>query len=115
MSEFMGPNIDNCPASILNLLSPLSPEYIAKENNWAHDWRERCRAKNKKPKSVIKEGQRVFFERDLEFTSGFVLKAKTLVTVVKVPRRKRSVYAFRADNGGLYSFKGWKNDAKLEL
>ncbi len=36
MSEDMGPCEDNCPVSILNLLSPTDNEY-------AMDWRRRCR------------------------------------------------------------------------
>lgn len=37
MSESMGPCEDNCPASILDLLSPTDDEY-------ALEWRKRCRA-----------------------------------------------------------------------
>lgn len=37
MSESMGPCEDNCPSSILDLLSPTDDE-------WALEWRKRCRA-----------------------------------------------------------------------
>lgn len=40
MDETMGPNASNCPAGILNLLSPTTSEY-------ALAWRERCRNQRK--------------------------------------------------------------------
>ena len=44
MDETMGPGPDNCPASILKLLSPTDHE-------WALDWRKRCREKAEQKKS----------------------------------------------------------------
>ena len=43
MNESMGPGEDNCPASILSLLSPTTNEY-------ALAWRERCRTNIEKKK-----------------------------------------------------------------
>lgn len=36
MDETMGPNISNCPLSILDLLTPT-------DNEWANKWRKECR------------------------------------------------------------------------
>ena len=111
-TELCGPNIDYCPASVLNLLSPFSQKYIEAENNYAVDWRQRCRARlTTKPAKALAVGDVVCFTRDIAFTSGFTLKANTNVEVVKVKRRRRSVYAFKAPNGLLYRFNGWKNEA----
>ena len=112
MTELAGPTIDHCPASVRNLLSPFSQKYSESDGNYAVDWRQRCRARltRKNPKALA-VGDVVCFERDLEFTSGFTLKAFTNVTVTKVKRRRRSVYAFKAPNGGLYRFNGWKDEA----
>lgn len=45
MGEEMGPNIDNCPASILSLLTPTKYEY-------ANEWRARCAAKHARRKAA---------------------------------------------------------------
>lgn len=41
ISENMGPYDDRCPARILDLLSETS-------NDWARDWRARCRARGER-------------------------------------------------------------------
>lgn len=52
MDETMGPCIANCPASILDLLTPT-------DSKWANDWREKCRKNaNRKP---IKIGDTIKF------------------------------------------------------
>lgn len=50
MDETVGPCIDNCPEHILDLLTPTDQE-------WANEWRQRCRAKiaahKARPKVVV--------------------------------------------------------------
>lgn len=50
MDETVGPRIDNCPEHILDLLTPTDQE-------WANEWRQRCRAKiaahKARPKVVV--------------------------------------------------------------
>jgi len=60
MDESMGPNISNCPASILDLLTPVEDHPISEESKkWANEWRERCRKNLNAPK--IKFGQKILF------------------------------------------------------
>ena len=61
ISEDMGPAEDRCPARILGLLTPSS-------NDWAREWRERCRARLAKPHP--RKGQIVAFAKALTFTNG---------------------------------------------
>ena len=61
ISEDMGPAEDRCPARILDLLTPPS-------NDWAGEWRERCRARLAKPRP--RKGQTVVFAKALTFTNG---------------------------------------------
>jgi hypothetical protein len=61
ISEDMGPAEDRCPARILDLLTPPS-------NDWARQWRERCRARLAKPHP--RKGQTVVFAEALTFTNG---------------------------------------------
>jgi hypothetical protein len=61
ISEDMGPAEDRCPAHILDLLT--SPS-----NDWAREWRERCRAHLTKPRP--RKGQTVAFANPLTFTNG---------------------------------------------
>lgn len=56
MDETCGPNIANCPASILDLLTPTDNEY-------ANKWREECRRRINIPK--IKFGQKIEFFQGL--------------------------------------------------
>lgn len=60
MDETYGPNISNCPASILDLLSPAEEMPISEESmGWVNAWRERCRKNlNTTP---IKFGQKIEF------------------------------------------------------
>jgi hypothetical protein len=61
ISEDMGPAEDRCPARILDLLTEPS-------NDWAREWRERCRARLGKPRP--RKGQTVAFAKPLTFTNG---------------------------------------------
>ena len=39
MADYMGPNVADCPKSILDLADRLCPP----KNDWANEWRQRCR------------------------------------------------------------------------
>jgi len=70
MSEDMGPGIANCPKRILDLLSEPPP------NEWAQEWRERCRENIKQRRKLgrLKVGDIVVFPHPIEFRSGARLK-----------------------------------------
>jgi len=64
MDESMGPAEDECPANILDLLSPTDSE-------WANEWRARCRVNaERKAKAKLKPGQVVTFARGYDFSNG---------------------------------------------
>lgn len=64
MDETMGPTIDDCPKSILDLLTD------PPANDWATAWRARCRAyhDNKPPRP--QPGDILVFPEPLEFSDG---------------------------------------------
>ena len=87
MDESMGPAEDECPASILDLLTPPSSEY-------AKQWRARCYEKLARPK--IKVGDTLVFNAPMRFTDG----AMHSVFKVIPGWRKGSRVRFQAANGG---------------
>lgn len=94
MDETMGPCEADCPAAILDLLTPT-------DNEHANTWRARCRAnlaaRAAKPK--LRHGQIVSFEQPLRFTDGSSFER---MQVVIEPSRPRAV-RFRPVGGyGLY-------------
>ena len=82
-TEHMGPCEAECPASILDLLTPTDAEY-------AVAWRERCRAviatRAKSPR--LRNGWTLVFEEPIAFTDG---SAHTRLEVVIDPHRPRAV------------------------
>ena len=65
LDESMGPCEDNCPAHILDLLTPTDKEY-------ALDWRRRCRANLERRARKIEDGDRIKLAAPLTFTDGHV-------------------------------------------
>jgi len=65
MDESMGPCEDNCPAHILDLLTPTDKEY-------AIDRRRRCRANLERRTRKIEDGDRIKLASPLTFTDGHV-------------------------------------------
>ena len=68
MTEHMGPAESDCPASILDLLTPI-------EGEWPNNWRDRCRANiakrrllNSKP--TPRPGQTIVFDEPMRFNDG---------------------------------------------
>lgn len=98
MTETMGPYDCDCPARILDLLSPLKAlegEYEAFSSLAnATRWRRECRDRQARPQ--IRVGQKLKFATKLSFTDGF--KGDEF----QVVRYKKQGKAFRGSNGKLY-------------
>lgn len=94
MTEHMGPNEAECPAAILDLLTPTDHEY-------AKPWRERCRAavaaRAQQPR--LRNGWRIVFEEPLRFSDG---TSHQRLDVVIDPSRPRAVRFRPPGGGGLY-------------
>lgn len=65
MEESMGPCEDDCPAHILDLLTPTESEN-------ALDWRRRCTENLKRRARTIEDGDRIKLAAALTFTDGYV-------------------------------------------
>lgn len=89
LSENMGPCEADCPASILDLLTPT-------EHRHALDWRERCRANIARRTRKLSDGDRIRLEQPVTFTDGHV--AQEFV----VCKRQRSLMLRDPDNGCFY-------------
>ena len=95
MDESMGPCESECPARILNLLTPTDHPY-------AKAWRERCIANLEKKTSApkVKVGDTIMFSTPLSFTSGL----KESVFIVTDPRSS----VFISYSGGRFRIPNWK-------
>lgn len=83
MTEHMGPVESDCPASILDLLTPIGGE-------WPNAWRERCRAniaqrRLRDAKPTPRPGQTIVFDEPLRFNDGI---ERTRFEVIAGPRGK---------------------------
>ncbi len=83
MTEHMGPNESDCPASILDLLTDVAGE-------WPNNWRARCRANIARrrllaAKPTPKPGQTIVFEEPLRFNDAV---ERTRFEVIAGPRGK---------------------------
>ena len=63
----MGPCETDCPASILDLLTPTDKEY-------ALDWRARCRANLERRARKLADGDRIRLPEPMKFSDGNVLQ-----------------------------------------
>jgi hypothetical protein len=68
MDESCGPGYYDCPPRIFDLLTP----HDGSENEWARDWRAKCRESIAKAKARprLTEGTKVRFAQPLRFTDG---------------------------------------------
>lgn len=89
VSEDMGPAEDRCPARILDRLTPPTNEY-------ARQWRERCRARLAKP--TPRPGQTVIFKERVKFTNGDELR--TLIF--------QGGSRFRSPASRVYHIRSWR-------
>jgi hypothetical protein len=83
MTEHMGPHESECPASILDLLTPI-------EGDWPNNWRARCRANLAKrrlldAKPTPRPGQTIVFDDPLRFNDGI---ERTRFEVIAGPKGK---------------------------
>ena len=83
MTEHAGPVESDCPASILDLLTPI-------EGKWPNDWRDRCRASIAKrrlldAKPNPRPGQTIVFDVALRFNDGI---ERTRFEVISGPKGK---------------------------
>ena len=94
MDETVGPYEAECPAAILDLLTPT-------DNALALAWRERCRATiaRRAAKSRLRNGWTLVFEEPISFTDGAV---HARFRVVIDPRRPRTVLLLPPDGSRLY-------------
>jgi hypothetical protein len=97
MDESMGPCDHDCPAAILDLLTPTDSE-------WANAWRQKCRARLAKARP--RAGQTLVLAQPLTFTDG-AIHARFLVVERTVRNRKR--LAFRGDNGVFYHLRSLRD------
>jgi hypothetical protein len=102
MDETCGPNIDNCPAKILDLLTPTTSE-------WANQWRARCRQRiERRQSNKVISGDIIKFDHELGF--GGYGSADTF----KVRTQGRSVFFHALDSETLESrfacrITGWRD------
>lgn len=97
MDEAMGPHEADCPAEILDLLTPTDAPY-------AVEWRARCRANIEARKAMVakpkpKPGQTIVFEAPIAFANG---RSFDRLEVVANPRSHRTVLFRDPVHGGLY-------------
>src|SRR3546814_18963579 len=89
LTENMGPCEADCPAAILDLLSPTEHEY-------ALDWRARCRANLAHRARKLADGDRIRLPEPVTFTDGNV--AQEFV----VSKRARRLVLRDPQNGCFY-------------
>ena len=89
LTENFGPCEADCPAAILDLLSPTDHEY-------ALDWRARCRANLERRARKLADGDRIRLPEPVTFMDGNV--AQEFV----VCKRGRRVVLRDPHNGGIY-------------
>jgi len=75
--EGMGPYLYNCPARILDLLSPVESLYTGDPAMWAARWRDECRKRiaSRKAKPKLKAGMTIRLAEPLRFKDGRTLQA----------------------------------------
>ena len=98
IDETMGPCEADCPAAILDLLTPTASEYALR-------WRERCRAAIAKRAAIpkLRDGDLVVFTEPIRFTDG---SEHRRMKVVVNPHRPRAVRFRPSSGGGLYRIGG---------
>jgi len=108
MDEFSGPNEAQCPARVLDLLSPIPECAHGDEKPWcgdcaAREWRAACRASSERQIAArkIKAGTTVRFAKAVTFTDG------TVETTFQFIGRN----TFRVPGIGRFSIPGWRESS----
>lgn len=75
IDEGMGPYECNCPARILNRLSPPEEIYQGNSLEWSREWRRKCRVNLEKKKTRIKlsPGAKYSVQKGITFSNGVML------------------------------------------
>ena len=89
MGEESGPYEYDCPAAILDMLTPTDSEY-------ARIWRQKCRARLEKVRP--KSGQVLVLAEPLKYADGL----RSRFTVVKSQTGRRRELRFVGEDGGFY-------------
>lgn len=103
MTEDMGPCASECPAAILDLLSPVDDFASGDCAKWATAWRERCRAALAKRAAAPGNGATIRFKEPIKFTNGDVVDT---FTIHKQGRKVR--FAAQGSNYAYYRISGWQ-------
>lgn len=103
MDETMGPCEAECPASILDLLTPTEAKY-------AIEWRAKCRAKLDRPKPKV--GDTIVFDAPVKFTDGQLHSAFKLIPAWRKGGRSRLM---AVNGGGLYRISNLNNRADFHI
>ncbi len=103
VSEDMGPCESECPASILDLLSPVESFASGNSAEWANAWRNRCRAAIEKRSKAPGDGATIRFKEPIKFTNGDTVQAFTL------HKRGRAVrFSVVGDGNAAYKISNWQ-------
>lgn len=78
MTDAEGPSDDECPARILDLLSPVEDLYSPGSSSaqWSQSWRDRCRKRIdlRKAAPKVKAGDEIVFSEEITFRSEIKLR-----------------------------------------
>ena len=105
VSEDMGPCETGCPASILDLLSPV--ETFAESGSaheWATNWRACCRRAIDKRNKAPGNGTTIRFKEPIRFTNG-----ETIDTFTIHKRGRKVRFAPAGGNYAYYRITGWQD------
>lgn len=89
MDETVGPYECECPARILDLLTPTTSEY-------AVQWRDRCRVLLEKP--MPRPGQIIVFDEPVTFTDGRIFDRTEVVSHARAVEHAKTMLASRGSN-----------------
>lgn len=103
ISEDMGPCERQCPAAILDLLSPVEEFAQGECAEWANKWRADCRAAIAKRRQAPGDGATIRFKEPIKFTNGDTISAFT------IHKRGRAVrFSVVGDGNAVYRISNWQ-------
>lgn len=107
IDESMGPVQANCPARILDLLSPVSELYSgsANQQRCATEWRDACREtiRRRERAAAVRPGDTVTFKNPIRFTNSivaerFVFEGRSVFHVANMPDLRVRITNWRNRN-----------------
>ncbi len=103
VSEDMGPCEAECPARILDLLSPVEEFACGSGIEWATGWRAKCRKALDKRAKAPGDGAKIKFARAIKFVDG------TTHDTFTIHKRGRKVrFAPEGSTYAFYSISNWQ-------